>query len=266
MPPLSVITLALLGGFVFVSLWHVTKIPILRSDGYRLVFYAAIAGAFFLFIASILSNAALQTDFGQNTRELWYSNVKLKYSGIPAIAFLIGVSLWLPLNLLGNIVAFLSEKAAQNRAILNKGDTLEIFLRFAMGTERPICVTVNNGKVYVGELLRNFNPAFPVESIGLLLQFGGYRIGDTQQLKLDLDYEKIHEQIIEKQKQEIAKEVQEKLKENPEANVDALIKAARIESEKKLDKQIYNVVIRLAEVRSMSFFDKNTYDEHVKQI
>lgn len=158
MPSLDLLLLPLLGGFLFVSQWYPTKYSALRSAGYKLLFMAAIAGVFFLFMATFFITRAAQW---------WHRLVPFTHSGKAALSFLMGMALWWPLNRLGESpsrprwLTWLSDDYAIERAIARKSDPLELMLREALGDGRIIAVTLKTGKVYIGNLTANLNPASP---------------------------------------------------------------------------------------------------------
>lgn len=187
MPPVHIFILALLGGFIFITRWYPTRYATLRSDGYRLVFYSSMAGAIFLFLGSVVTVLLLSSYWGQVVHRYWRAIVPLDHSEEAATAFLLGSLLWIPSNWLGQWISFLNDKTAVDRAINAKQDPLELLLRRALGSGQLVSVTVKNGKVYIGTVQRNFNPAYPMESISLFLRFSGYRRKETLQLEITLD-------------------------------------------------------------------------------
>jgi hypothetical protein len=91
--PLSVLTLALLGGFVFVNLCYLTKFSVLQSTGYRLVFSSVVAGVVFLFLATISIPLLLTLPGAQYVSESWTKLIRIEHSDKAVIAFLMGVIL-----------------------------------------------------------------------------------------------------------------------------------------------------------------------------
>jgi hypothetical protein len=104
MPPISVLTLALLGGFILVSNWYPTKYYILRSDGYRLVFASSIAGVVLYFLAAFLSYQLAGVAFFQSMDNWWHEIFPVTVaanSGKAALSFILGITLWMPSNFIG---------------------------------------------------------------------------------------------------------------------------------------------------------------------
>lgn len=265
MLPLSILTLAILGGFIFVSRWYPLRYYTLRSDGYRLLFTASIAGAVSLFLASATSFFLQKTPYGASLYRLWHQLVPLKDSGKAAIAFLLGVVSWFPLNFAGKWFAALGKVAAIDRAIGRKGDPLEMLLRKALGSGKEIALSLANGKVYVGKLRINYNPAFPMESISLFLSRSGHRDNDTKHLIIDLDYEETHKSIKKKVTGELKTEIEKILKANIKLSPSEVDEKVRLRLAEIPDLEDFQIVIPINEVQSAGFFDKKIYDDHFKQ-
>src|SRR2546427_4795103 len=203
MPPLNLLFLPLLGGFIFVTKWYPTKYYTLRSDGYRLLFTTAVAGTLLLLLASILkAHAVPYFPWWPAVYFWWHRIAPPEHSGKAALAMFLGCSLWMPLNLIGIVggrfslpsnlfgrfVKWFSDEEAVRRAIDRKRDALELFLIMALKAEKMVSVSVKNGKVYVGYLTSTYNPAFQMESISLIPAFSGHRNEDTKEMVLDLNY------------------------------------------------------------------------------
>lgn len=267
MPPLNLLLLPLLGGFVFVSLWHPTKYYTLRADGYRLIFLSSIAGAIFMFIAcviatcaSLLLNLLHLPPLAQNIDVLWHAVVPYNNTGRAALAFLLGSALWFPLNK----IKACNEDAAVERMIHHKRDALEALLRYAMGKGRMVSVTVKNGKVYVGLVTSNFNPAYDLNSLSLFPAFSGYRDNETREAHLIRDYTAAYQEI----RAELRIKFQESLNElqhlHPNLTDSELGKTVRqrLEAEDKLEN--FEIAIPISEVQSVNIFDADIYEKHFR--
>ena len=248
-----------------------TKYSVLRSDGYRLIFYASIAGSVLLFLATVGILAVLSHPSGKALAEYWHILVPLTHSGKAALAFLMGALLWWPLNLSGKRWPSLGEKECIRRVIENKQDPLEILLSQTLGSDQLISVSVKNGKVYIGRLVSSFNPAYGVQSLTLLRSYSGHRDRDTLAFHLDIDYERVLEGTIEKLVTETERRIRQ---ENPDLSEDELEK--RIENEIEewnrqgeeneeirsvVDRLIaLEIVIPISEIQSVNTFDESIYD------
>lgn len=280
MPSLDLLLLPLLGGFLFVSQWYPTKYSALRSAGYKLLFMAAIAGVVFLFIATLLITSVYNSSYGEWAAIQWHKFVPFTHSGKAALSFLTAAFLWWPLNLLGEALSrlwealsqpgwlrwlrWLSDDAAVDRAIDRKRDPLELLLRESLGSWRTIAVTLKTGKVYIGNLTTNLNPAFAVESIHLLLRRSGHRDPDTQVLTIDVDYDKTlgtsRNAVIE----EFRRRLIEVASEYPDISDVDLARLARARITTVSDIQNFEIVILISEVVSVNYFELQLYDEQFK--
>jgi hypothetical protein len=267
MPPLNLLLLPLLGGFVFVSKWYVTRYYTLRSDGYRLVFAASIAGAAFLFLACVVIAIVSALPIYPRIGILWHAVIEPAHSGKAVLAFLMGMALWWPANKLGGWVDSLSDRAAVERAISHKQDPLEMLLRRAMGSKSEVSLALKTGEIYVGRLCRNFNPAFPMESVGIIPSFKGHRNKKNFKFTRDMDYEEARKALGDTLKlkvqarlnEEMSKRAEELHKnpvKDPLASATELLSRVRAIINREEDLQRYEVVLPVAEILSVNIYDK----------
>ena len=247
-----------------------TKYYVLRSDGYRLIFLASIAGSVLLFLATVGILVVLSCPSGKALAEYWHVLVPLTHSGKAALAFLMGALLWWPINLLGGIWPSLGEKECFRRVIENKKDSLEILLSQALGSDQLIAVSVKNGKVYIGRLISSFNPAYGVQSLTLSRSYSGHRDRETSAFHLDINYEQVLEDEIEDLVTKTEQRIQQ---ENPTLSEDELEERIEDEIEEwnrqgEENEEIRSVVDRLialeivipvSEIQSVNIFDETTY-------
>ena len=64
------------------------------------------------------------------------------------------------LNLLGKRWPYLGKKECIRRVIENKQDPWKILLSETLRSGQLVAVSVKNGKVYIGQLISSFNPAY----------------------------------------------------------------------------------------------------------
>jgi hypothetical protein len=269
--PLSVLTLALLGGFVFVNLCYLTRFTAIQSTGYRLVFSSAVAGVGFLFFATILIPWLLVLPGGQYVSDSWAKLIRLEHSGRPVVAFLIGVILWMPFNLLGWLnppvlgwrpFRFLSEGAAIKREIRKKQNPLEVLLSEAMVSKRLVAVTVKNGKVYIGKVLTTSNPAFGMEAINLQLSRSGYRDKNTQEMRLTVNYDDTHGAIRQEMRMKIGAQFVDALRKDPHADEGELLEETKRKVSAETDIRNYEIAIPISEIQSANVFDLDVYETY----
>ena len=250
-----------------------TKYYVLRSDGYRLIFWASIAGSFLLFLATVGILTIFSYPFSKVLAECWHILVPLKHSGKAALAFLMGALLWWPLNLLGKRWPYLGKKECIRRVIENKQDPLEILLSETLRSGQLVAVSVKNGKVYIGQLISSFNPAYGAQSLTLLRSYSGHRDRDTLAFHLDIDYKKFLEETEETIERLVAETGRRIREENPYLSEDKI--EERIEDEiegggRRIEdnEEIRSVVDRLraleifipvSEIQSVNIFDESIY-------
>ncbi len=171
MLPLNLLLLPLIGGFVFVSRWHLSRFTVLRAEGYRLLFHSAVAGLTLLFLSAIVVFALTSApprltmlDHATTVIGLaWGKVAPVPYSGTVALALVLGCLLWKPLNFL-----VMPRKHQIDTVISRKEDCLEVLMRKALGEGSPVLLSLKNGVHFVGYITSNFNPVFPTEYLKVL--------------------------------------------------------------------------------------------------
>lgn len=63
-----------------------------------------------------------------------------------------------------------------------------MLLKDAMLDAKPVLLTMKSGKVYVGQVAVNFNPAYDVQSIKIIPILSGYRKPEDQVVVFNVDY------------------------------------------------------------------------------
>jgi hypothetical protein len=191
--PFNLLILPLLGGYIFARKCYRTRYDALRSENYRLLFLAAEIGVYLLIIAAFLRFLFnwLTSIFPLLSAidSFWHSVIPFEYSGTAFTAFLIGRTLYWIIN------KRLDRDEEVDKAIQEKGDALETLLQHAMAEARPILLTLKSGKVYVGDVLVNFNPAYELQSLKIMPILSGYRKTEDHQVVFNVDYFHLLEKI-----------------------------------------------------------------------
>jgi hypothetical protein len=184
--PFNLLLLPLLGGYIFVRKCFRTRYNALRSENYRLLFLAAEFGLYLLLLAACLRLLSISGSIPlvSYIDYLWHKLVPFDYAGTAFLAFFLGVTLWKPVNWLFGY----ESEAEVDRAIREKGDPLEVLLKDAMRDSKAVLVTLDSGKVYVGQVITNFNPAYDVRSIKISPIVSGYRKPEDQTVVFNIDY------------------------------------------------------------------------------
>src|SRR5215213_7184076 len=158
--PFNVLLLPLLGGYVFITYWNYTRFSARRYSGERLLIHAALAGVFLLVLSYTI--VLIVSAEWPSLATTWYGWVPFKHSGTSLGALLLGATLWWPLNF-----GFRKETELR-RTIADWNDYLEELLTDALEDTRQVSVTLSNGKVYVGFVVRTFDPAYDRKYIVIL--------------------------------------------------------------------------------------------------
>jgi hypothetical protein len=186
--PFNVLLLPLLGGYVFITYWNHTRFSARRYSGERLLIHAALAGVCLL----VLSYTIVLLVAGEwpKLAATWSGWVPFKHSGSSLGALLLGATLWWPLNLV------FKKDSELRRTISDWNDYLEELLTDALDSTRQVSITLNNGKVYVGFVVRTFDPAYDRKYIVILPTMSGYREATTHQLIFNTDYTRVYQALI----------------------------------------------------------------------
>jgi hypothetical protein len=197
--PFNVLLLPLLGGYVFISYWNHTRFSARRYSGERLLFHAALAGVFLLVLSYTL--VLLVSELWPNLAATWHRWVPFKHSGTSLGALLLGATLWWPLNFV------YQKKSELRRTISDWNDYLEELLTDALDSTRQVSITLHSGKVYVGFVVRTFNPAYDRKYIVILPTMSGYRTATTRQLIFDTDYTRVYQALMEEDESRLVRGV-----------------------------------------------------------
>ena len=256
----------LLGGFIFVSLWLPLRYWSQREGGYKLVFAASVAGGSFLLLAHFLVVGLEATFPFQQLLAWWYSVVPIDDSAQAILGFLLGATLWWPLNLLRFFVPALRVENLVRQQILQAGDPLEVTLVQHLETQALLSVTLRSGKVYVGRVVSSINPAKRVESVRLRLVRSGYRDEKTHRLTLNVNYEATHAFVQARIEEIYVGLIGEVMAENPditEADIPAEVyRRAEEDPEMSTLAHDFEVVIMAQEVVSVSSFNPELFEAY----
>jgi hypothetical protein len=187
--PFNVLLLPLLGGYVFITNWNRTRFQAKRYTGERLLLHAAFAGVVLLSLSFVLVHVLLRS--APSAQSTWRDVVPFDYSGTSFGAFLLGSTLWWPLNLVSPV------GGEVRRTISRWGDFLEILLDDAMRNTKQVSISIDSGKVYIGFVTGNFDPSYDRKYIRLLPMSSGYRHANDHKVVLNTDYARVYQQMIQ---------------------------------------------------------------------
>lgn len=221
--PFNILLLPLLGGYVFISYWNVTRFDAKRYRGERLLFHSAIAGLVFLLIAFAFTNQIAARWPG--AQAWWKGHIPFGYSGTSLLAFMLAALTWIPLNGL-----FDREKQAK-KAVEDWGDFLEMLLNRAMNETKQVSITMKSSKVYVGFVTSSFDPSYERKYMMLMPTLSGYRSDETKEMVIVNDYAKVYQRLIDEDAATLFKVADE-----------------------------FQLVLPIAEIASANLFDPAVYD------
>jgi hypothetical protein len=136
---------------------------------------------------------AVSAAYGKRLDTLWLQFSPVKDSGTPALALLIGVLAWYPLNLL------IPYKTALERFhSLGYSDAMDRFLFDAAETKALLQLTLSDGKFYVGQVKSlAANPVAPSSFVRVLPYASGYRNKDTKELVFTCFYQDVYDELVD---------------------------------------------------------------------
>ncbi|MFV2056883.1 MAG: hypothetical protein ACC707_10470 [Thiohalomonadales bacterium] len=195
----SIILIPLLAGYAFSISWAGSRYHVAREQGYHLYFRTGLYGVLLSLFASILHLyivsrhnyilTALQEFLDAFTLEhTAIDDTTLTLVNISTITLLLGLSLGHVLN-----VFPWSRRLLLHIAIRN--DDFERLVLRALRKLMPICVSMSNGKIYVGYVISTIDPAVERTALRILPLLSGYRDKDTNIMHFNTSYHEIYEQI-----------------------------------------------------------------------
>lgn len=195
----SFLIIPLIAGYAFADSWHGARYRIARSTGYSLYFSAALYGVALLVMGGLL----LLLLVGSEAGFLRYLHTVLgffKVSAAPAamevyMAAVLLLTLFLglfgghALNLFPGSSKYFLRKAIEN------SDFERLVLR-AIERSLPMLVTLDNGKVYVGYVIRTIDPLADEKELRILPVFSGFRSKETGTVAFHTNYSGVLRQLV----------------------------------------------------------------------
>lgn len=192
--------LTLIGGYAFVAQWRVTAYATKRAEGQHLYLRSALAGAAMFALAFVLRLLALtywpayRNDFDAALVALIEPTLEDPHTRMQThlvIAAIYSLPLGVVLPLLLNLIVPL-RRWAYARGLSN----FDQLLHKAQRSDMPVSVTLTNGKVYIGLVVRISDPDRPPPSIVLFPMLSGHR-DSAGRLTITTDYEKVYDTLDE---------------------------------------------------------------------
>lgn len=192
--PFNVLLLPLLGGYIFVSKWHVTRYRAIRLSGHRLIFWCALCGLVLLaFSLVIVYGISLKWPAVEQFMQAMF---QFPYFGTSLGALIIGSTAWYPINRIADAKGWPWSKENQLlQTIKESGNHLEFLLATAMQRQLQVQITTNFGKVYVGLPSRTDDPSETPDYIKIYPILTGYREKPSQRIVFTTDYSQVLSQL-----------------------------------------------------------------------
>lgn len=254
--------LPLIGGYLFLESCNYTRFYFRKHEGYRLLFASAAVGAALLFLARIVLLVSAWVVPWWST---WQHGFKVfapfAYSGTMTVALILGFLLGLGSSFRRESPSsrvprtrftskfhrwryhhwpFRLNKFEALRAVAERTDELLLLLLDAPAMERPILLTLKNGKVYAGFVLEIAHLGPEVPYVKLLPTVSGYRTeGD-----LFLELRTVYDDSI---------------------NLIAKVRARQATATDEDAIRSLQIVVRRDEILTASFFNNALYERHKKE-
>ncbi|MEM8999516.1 MAG: hypothetical protein AAGB24_04565 [Bacteroidota bacterium] len=200
----DLILFPLLGGYLFLVICPITKYLHQRIERQRLIFHAAIAGGiittFTYWLRDLLArwDGAIISFFKSLMPSLVRDSGWNTLMATLPMGILLGLICWffLSLNRKFNKPLFRSTRWVSNSVYYNGDDFDKLFLEsFKNGW--AIAITLKNGKVYVGEVLKIPKPS-ESNQLRILPLMSGYRHKEYQTLHFTTFYSKVYKYYMQK--------------------------------------------------------------------
>lgn len=191
----DLLLLPLLGGYVFLITFSLTKFYHQRIERQRLIFNSLVLGFFVSVIGLLFDEYILKNSYLLNTREFIGKLVTIDYPGLnySILIFLISY----PLAKIFNLI--LSYKRVFNFVINRWGDDFEKIFWFSLinknDEDKLLMITTKTNKVYVGYVNRISEP-IGNSYITVIPNFSGYRDKEKQIFIVTTDYIPVLEHFI----------------------------------------------------------------------
>lgn len=193
----ALLFLPLVGGYKFASASYFLKYSSAREDGHRLYFRVAFIGAI-LFVVSAVLRALLLHHEWYAAFELealsWFTTFvssdgkenapRFSLAIVAIYAMFLGWFLGYLFNPFFNPQRWLSEAF--------KSSAFDTLIHRAASRDVPVCVTMDNNKVYVGYVVTSADTSQELKSIGIIPLLSGYRKVPTRTVVFTTNYRALY--------------------------------------------------------------------------
>jgi hypothetical protein len=247
----------LIGGFIFSKCCVVTRFACAREEGHRLYFRAGFYAVFLFGVAVLLRDYLLGhselylrfegtierivTPFLEDSNHAY----QIPLSLVCIYAMVLGWPVAKLLNLPLRKTYFLEKALADN--------PIEGLLYWSVVNEKPVAVTMDNRKVYIGYIVETPDPEKETKAISILPLASGYRTKESSKLVITTDYESVYRQAEDDQ---------------VDASADGEIVEEDLEDEieeGEPDPDDFVVILPVNRVHSLNLFDFTVYAKFQEQ-
>lgn len=186
---LNLLLIPWIGGYWFMHQTHFTRFRAKGLSNYRLLFEAAWWGLLFLVVAYVLAKIVGSIDCARGFLEWWEGFRPHAFIGTAFSALLLGMLAPPVVN------CFWDEATSSTRAIIRYGDDLVRLLREAQQTRGAVMLTLENRKVYVGQVMVSASLDLEPTYITILPTLSGYRDEKKLGINWTTNYRRIYEAI-----------------------------------------------------------------------
>lgn len=202
MPKFDLLLLPLLGGYIFLITFTLTKFYHQRIERQRLIFNSLILAFFVSIIGLLFDEYVLKCSHLINFRETLGKLLPIEYSGLNQSILIFIISY--PLAKLLNLIT--SNRFMLNYVVNKWGDEYEkLFwssLQSKNDEDKLLMITTKSNKVYVGYVNRISEP-INNSHITVIPNFSGYRDKETQEFKLTTDYISVLQHFINNDEEDL---------------------------------------------------------------
>ncbi len=185
--PFNVLLLPLLGGYILISVFHLTRYRMRRQSGRKVIFESAIAGTVLLGISVLIVQGISESI--PSARRAWKAFAPFAYSGARSLSLLLGCVL----PLIGNLIW--TREDAIRQGVIRENDHFEALIVRAIDNSEYVLLTTESRKVYVGFIICGSQFAHEREYVRIWPILSGYRSSESHEVHYTTFYAPIYERL-----------------------------------------------------------------------
>jgi len=186
---LGLLLVPALAGYFLLKQSHWYRYRTLRESGQHVVFQSAVAGIILLFPAQLVVDLVEEFD----STPVTYVNCLFgsDYTAAALLSFLLALAFWPISN------ALTDRDRAAIRAASEHGDLKGVFITKAIVGGKPVEVTLNTGKVYIGQIVQSGIGMSSQFDFMIVPTYSGFRSRETNELKITQYYSHAIKKMID---------------------------------------------------------------------